>query len=236
MVSFSNFRHLFSSEKAFVSKLTNVLGFTPGRLSLYKLAFIHRANATEHKNGFRISNERLEYLGDAILGAVVADVLFKKFPYRDEGFLTEMRARIVSRDNLKQIAMKIGIDQLMSDSMQDSLSRSVYGDALEALIGAVYKDKGYKIASHFIQKRLIDLYVDFEELEKTEINFKSKILNWAQRERKAIHFECSDEANEDKLFHVRLWIDNKEISEGKDFSKKKAEQIAAEQACILFNI
>ncbi|HNQ13546.1 MAG TPA: ribonuclease III [Bacteroidia bacterium] len=236
LVSITQLKHLFSNDKDFIRKLKNVIGFTPGKVSLYKLAFVHRANAIEHENGFRMSNERLEYLGDAILGAVVADELFKKFPYRDEGFLTEMRARIVSRDHLKLIAMKIGIDQMMQQSNGEPMSRSVYGDALEALIGAVYKDKGFAMASKFVQKRIIHLYVDFDELEKTELNFKSKILNWAQREKAQIQFDCSDETDSDKLFHVTLLLDDKLIAEGKDFSKKKAEQIAAEKACEVLGI
>lgn len=227
---------LFTSQKPFYQAIKNLSGFYPGNISLYHLAFSHRSSAKETEHGAILSNERLEYLGDAVLGAVVADLLFKKFPYRDEGFLTEMRAKIVSRDNLKILAIKLGINQLVKISAEAGAFKSMYGDALEAFIGAVYLDKGYKITQWFILNRIIKNHVDLDHLEITDLNFKSKIINWAQKERKNLAFETVDEGTETKLIKVRLLIDENEISTGEDYSKKKAEQIAAQKGCEMFGI
>lgn len=224
-------RSLFSNDKMLISSIRNLTGFSPRNLSVYKLAFCHKSIAKETGRGIKLSNERLEYLGDAVLGAVVADMLFKRFPYRDEGFLTEMRSKIVSRENLKSVAMKMGIDKLVQKDAGFGTFRSMYGDAFEAFLGAIYLDKGYKAAQKFILERIISLHVDLNQLEATENNFKSKILNWAQKEKRNVVFEMIEENATTRLIKVRLLIDDKEISTGQDFSKKKAEQIAAEAAC-----
>jgi ribonuclease III len=220
-----------TEDKKLLSSLKNLTGFYPGNLSVYKLAFSHKSIAKETGRGIKLSNERLEYLGDAVLGAVVADLLFKRFPYRDEGFLTEMRSKIVSRENLKNLAMKIGIDKMVQKDIGPGLYRSMYGDAFEALIGAIYLDKGYKIAQKFILDRIIRIHLDLNEMEATESNFKSKVLNWGQKEKRNVVFETLEENSTTRLIKVRLLIDEKEIATGQDFSKKKAEQIAAESAC-----
>jgi ribonuclease-3 len=225
---------LFSSdqqEKDLIRSLRNLLGFYPGNISVYQLAFSHRSISRETDYGVPLSNERLEYLGDAVLGAVVADMLFKKFPYRDEGFLTEMRSRIVSRENLKNLAVKIGIDELLQKEAAIGTYRSMYGDAFEALIGAIYIDKGYAKTQKFILDRIIRIHVDLHEIEQTEKNFKSLILNWGQREKHSIVFETVEEEQKDRLIKVRLLVDDKEVAVGLDFVKKKAEQIAAQAAC-----
>jgi ribonuclease-3 len=230
----SLFKLLFSSdqqEKNLIRSLRNLLGFYPGNISVYQLAFSHRSISRETDNGVPLSNERLEYLGDAVLGAVVADMLFKKFPYRDEGFLTEMRSRIVSRENLKNLAVKIGIDELLQKEAAIGTYRSMYGDAFEALIGAIYLDKGYVKTQKFILDRIIRIHVDLHEIEQTEKNFKSLILNWGQREKHSIVFETVEEEQKDRLIKVRLLVDDKEVAVGVDFVKKKAEQIAAQAAC-----
>ena len=230
----SLFKLLFSSdqqEKNLIRSLRNLLGFYPGNISVYQLAFSHRSISRETDNGVPLSNERLEYLGDAVLGAVVADMLFKKFPYRDEGFLTEMRSRIVSRENLKNLAVKIGIDELLQKEAAIGTYRSMYGDAFEALIGAIYLDKGYAKTQNFILERIIRIHVDLHEIEQTEKNFKSLILNWGQREKHTIVFETVEEEQKDRLIKVRLLVDDNEVAVGVDFVKKKAEQIAAQTAC-----
>jgi len=230
----SLFKLLFSSdqqEKNLIRSLRNLLGFYPGNISVYQLAFSHRSISRETDNGVPLSNERLEYLGDAVLGAVVADMLFKKFPYRDEGFLTEMRSRIVSRENLKNLAVKIGIDELLQKEAAIGTYRSMYGDAFEALIGAIYLDKGYTKTQKFILDRIIRIHVDLHEIEQTEKNFKSLILNWGQREKHSIVFETVEEEQKDRLIKVRLLVDDNEVAVGVDFVKKKAEQIAAQAAC-----
>lgn len=222
---------LFTADRNFIISLRNLLGFYPGNLSVYHLAFRHRSIALETEQGIKLSNERLEYLGDAVLGAAVAELLFKKFPYKDEGFLTEMRSKIVSRENLKQIALKIGINEYLKKDAGPGSYRSMYGDAFEALVGAIYLDKGYKTARRFVIDRIIKHHVDLHAMEITENNFKSRILNWGQKEKHTVIFEVMDEDAKSKLIKVRLVIDEKEIATGTDFVKKKAEQIAAEAAC-----
>lgn len=229
-------KYLFSKDKQLVSAIKNLTGITPINLSVYKLALSHRSVAKATGKGVKLSNERLEYLGDAVLGAIVADLLFKRFPYKDEGFLTEMRSKIVSRENLKGIAFKLGLDRLVVKDAGPGTFRSMYGDALEALIGAIYVDKGYKASQKFVLDRIINIHLDLNAIESTEINFKSKILNWSQREKHVIVFETIEENPQTKLISVRLVIDEKEISSAKDFSKKKAEQIAAEAACSILGI
>jgi ribonuclease-3 len=216
-----------------LQQLHTLLGFYPANLALYKLAFRHKSIAMEVKQGIKNSNERLEFLGDAILGAVVADLLFKKFPYKDEGFLTEMRSKIVSRENLNRLSVKIGLDKMLQTSLdKNNKSRSMSGDAFEALIGAIYLDKEYFVARAFILNRIIKNHVDIDLLEATEKNFKSKLLEWAQKERKIIIYELLEEdPTLNKQLKVRVMVDQEEKGIGIDFSKKKAEQLAAEEAC-----
>jgi ribonuclease III len=208
-----------------------VLGFYPVNISVYKLAFSHRSSLPSNGNSRQYSNERLEYLGDAVLGSIIADLLFRRFPYRDEGFLTEMRSRIVSRENLKNVALKIGLDKFMKQNAQPGTFRSMYGDAFEALVGAIYIDKGYHYAERFVTRRIVNLHLDINAIEKADTNYKSRIINWAQREKKTISFETMDEGTGGRLIKVRLLIDGKEVATGEDYVKKKAEQIAAGRAC-----
>ena len=214
--------------------MKNLLGFYPNNLAVYKLAFSHRSNAEEHPSGLKLSNERLEYLGDAILGAVVAEMLFKKFPFKEEGFLTEMRSKIVNRENLNKLAVKLGLDHYMNGSIDPAAkNRSVYGDAFEALIGAVYIDKGYEVSRNLILHRFIKHHIDVEELELLEKNFKSKLINWGQRERKNVEFELLEEVENGgkRLLRVRVLVEGAELARGEDYSKKRAEQIAAKKVC-----
>ena len=228
---FSNLLLLLSPENRKLTKsLVNVLGFYPKNITLYKQAFRHRSSAISLHNNAKSSNERLEYLGDAILGAVVAELLFKKFPYKDEGFLTEMRSKIVSRDNLSKLAMKMGVSKLIEYDPR-SVNKSINGDAFEALIGAVYLDVGYTKTRNFILKRVIKIHVDVDELETTELNFKSRLIEWGQRERKSVRFEVLEELGHGnrKQIKVQVMLDDEGHGTGIDFSKKKAEQIAAQK-------
>lgn len=230
------YKLIFSVDKELIKSLKNILGFYPHNIAVYKLAFSHRSAAEKTEHGIELSNERLEFLGDAVLGSVVAALLFRRFPYKDEGFLTEMRARIVSREHLKSLALKIGLDQYLINNSSPGMYRSMYGDAFEALIGAIYIDKGYDYAKTFIIKRIISIHVDLGEIEKADTNFKSRIINWAQREKKELVFQTIDEGNGGKIISVRLLIDGTEISTGSDFVKKKAEQIAAGKACDILKL
>lgn len=232
-------RLLFSKDRKFVASLKNLLGFYPENISVYHLAFRHRSTASEHPSGVKLSNERLEYLGDAVLGAIIAELLFKKFPFKEEGFLTEMRSRIVNRENLNRLALKLGINHFMTGSIDPSAkSRSVYGDAFEALIGAVYIDKGYNVTKKLVLNRIVRHHIDLEEIENQDGNFKSKLINWGQRERKAVEFEFLEEVENGgkRLLRVKVSVDGVEMARGEDYSKKRAEQIAAEKVCTALGI
>jgi ribonuclease-3 len=213
-----------------------LLGFVPGNLSLYRLAFRHKSVAQSVKKGVKNSNERLEFLGDAVLGSVVAEVLFKLYPFEDEGFLTELRSKIVNRVNLNQLARKLGFEQLIQyDNRMVNSTRqsSLLGDAFEALIGAIYLDKGYDFTRSFLVNHIIKSHIDIHRLEQTETNFKSKLIEWCQRHGKDITFELIDnkEGESNKLFTVQASIDGEIMGTGKEFNKKNAEKLAAEKAC-----
>lgn len=213
-----------------------MLGFVPGNLSLYRLAFRHKSVAQNVKKGVKNSNERLEFLGDAVLGSVVAEVLFKLYPYKDEGFLTELRSKIVNRANLNQLGRKLGFDKLVEyDNRMISTTRqgSLLGDAFEALVGAVYLDKGYDFTKNFLINHIIKSHIDIHTLEQTETNFKSKLIEWCQRHGKDITFEqiTNLEGESSKLFTITVNIDGEAMGQGKEFSKKLAEKLAAEKTC-----
>ncbi len=233
----SRFYKLYiSPNRKYVKVLKNLLGFVPGNLSLYRMAFRHKSVATNVKKGVKNSNERLEFLGDAVLGSVVAEVLFKLYPYEDEGFLTELRSKIVSRNNLNALARKLGFDKLIeydSRMLNSSRQGSLLGDAFEALIGAVYLDKGYEFTKNFLVNYIIKSHIDIHTLEQTETNFKSKLIEWCQRHSKDISFDmiANDEGESVKLFTIQALIDGEVFGLGKEFSKKNAEKLAAEKAC-----
>jgi ribonuclease-3 len=232
----------FSKEKDFVRKLNNILGFVPGNIALYKMAFRHRSAAITHKNGTKCSNERLEFLGDAVLGAAVAELLFKNYPFKDEGFLTELRSKIVNRANLNQLAKKLGFADLIAFDHKainfQSKNHSMYGDAFEALIGAIYLDKGYRFTRTILYKRIIRPYVDIHHLEMTETNFKSRLIEWCQRQGKEVSFDLIENGagESTKLFTVQATIDNENYGIGQDYNKKNAEKLAAEKACEALSI
>ncbi|MDP1622388.1 MAG: ribonuclease III [Bacteroidales bacterium] len=223
----------FSSDKHLKQAIKGILGYKPGNINLYHLAFLHKSATQETNNGIRINNERLEYLGDAILDAVAADYLFRIFPTKDEGFLTEMRSKIVSRVMLNKLAQKMGIDQLIQlDNPSSGSFRSSKGDAFEALIGAMYLDKGFDFTRKTILDRIIGRYFDMNDLMNQEMNFKSKIIEWSQREKKQIQFVVLQEIGSGykKQYIVELIVDGEAIARGQDYSIKGAEQNAAEKS------
>ncbi|TAF34949.1 MAG: ribonuclease III [Cytophagales bacterium] len=222
-------------DKRLSKAVKNMTGSLPSNLGLYKLAMTHSSVAAENSDGFKVSNERLEYLGDAILGAVVADYLFKKYPYQNEGFLTEIRSRLVSREALNLLARKVGLDQLIEYDTQKRnghTNRSVYGDAMEAFIGAVYLDKGYAFCQRFIVSKLLSIHVSVEDTVQTNTNYKSTLIEWAQKNGKTARFEIHEDSNnkQERQFKVNVLVDDEVVSVGHGFSKKKAEQDAARRA------
>ncbi len=222
-------------EKELHRAFSQIIGKAPYNIQLYSLAMKHTSVAGENDEGFRESNERLEYLGDAVLGAVVAEYLFKKFPFKDEGFLTEIRSRIVNRESLNNLAIKIGLSQLVEFEGRKrgaQSHKSIYGDAMEAFIGALYLDMGFHFCRRYIVKRLLMQHFDLNEIIDTTTNFKSLVIEWAQKNNKEVVFETikMDGKKHSRQFSVKLQVDGILIAEGKGFSKKKAEQDAARKA------
>ena len=222
-----------------MAAIQNIAGFTPSNLELYRLATMHSSIAKENGRGYKESNERLEYLGDAILGAAVADFLFKKFPFKPEGFLTEIRSRIVNREALNLLARKIGVANIVQfDQKNAHLQQVILGNTLEAIVGAIYLDKGYIRTKKFVIDKLINPNYDVDDLVNSDTNFKSKVIEWAQREGKDVKFEIVNvkKARNHKEFTAQVLVDNEAKGTGYGNSKKKAEQDAALKTCEMLNL
>ena len=227
---------LFAKKKEspeFYAFFKNVLGFTPRRTELYHTAFIHRS-VSSVTGGHRINNERLEYLGDAVLGTVVAEYLYKKYPLKGEGFLTEMRSKIVSRKSLGQLAVKIGMMELIEHQRGgEGAFKSMGGDALEALIGAVYIEKGYRFTRRIIIRKLLCTYIDVDTVAQTEWNFKSKLIDWGQKNHKKVTFEIVRSVvrgqSGRREYECRVNIDGQPQQSAVEYTIKAAEQLAAEK-------
>ncbi len=228
-------------DRKLIAAIETIVGSKPANLSLYRLATKHASIAKKNNKGIRESNERLEYLGDAVLGAAVADYLFRKFPYKEEGFLTEIRSRLVNRESLNTLGKKLGLETVIEydQTNKTKLShKSLYGDTLEAIVGAVYLDKGYQSCKRFIWKKLIIPYFNLDEIVLSNPNYKSKIIEWAQKESKEVKFDIIDikSQNHYKEFTVLVYIDDEPFGTGHGFNKKKAEQDAAQKTCELLNL
>ncbi|HPB01458.1 MAG: ribonuclease III [Bacteroidales bacterium] len=210
--------------------IKNIFGFRPGNIFLYELAFMHKSAHVE-RNGHEISNERLEYLGDAVISVIVADYLFKKFPFADEGVLTEMRSRVVSRNSLNKIAEKLGVGRLVTMSRVPA-NNAYTGNALEAFFGAVYLDKGYGFAQNLLVSFIFGRRIDADAIISTETNFKSKLIEFCQKERLNLEFSIVDEiqTGRKRQYVCEARIDGEARSRGIDYSIKGAEQNAAEKA------
>jgi ribonuclease-3 len=226
----SRILHFFSPNKQLLLQLEHLLGYTPKHLPYYQLALMHRSKIEELAQ----NNERLEFLGDAILGSIVAEYLFKKYPYQPEGYLTEMRSRIVRRETLNNVALRMGLHKLVQYNQNDKgLSRShIFGNALEALIGAVYLDQGFIRTRMFILRQVIRPYIDIETLESTDTNFKNKLLSWAQKNSFVLTFDTVEEKIEGarKIFTIGVMLDGELVATGTGYNKKDAGQVAAQKA------
>jgi len=219
-----------SPEASFENQLKNVLGIKPGNALLYRTALSHRSvKETADEN-----NERLEYLGDAVLSAIVADYLFKRYPYKGEGFLTEMRSKMVNRQQLNDIALKMGLKKLtFYNKFDNSLKGSqIFGNTLEALVGAVYLDKGYAKTSNWVLKQIVIPHMFVDDLELIDINLKNKLIGWANKNGKVLNFELAHEKMEGsrRLFTINAVLDGEILSQGKGYNKKDASQVAAQVA------
>jgi ribonuclease-3 len=220
----------FYRNRKLASSLVKILGFRPSHMKLYEMAFIHKSASLVLPDGNIVNNERLEYLGDAILDAIVADYLFRNYPGKDEGFLTKMRSKMVKRKHLNLLALRLGIDKLMvAQTNPINVSKHLYGNAFEALVGAIYLDKGYLRTNHFIGQ-IIKRYVNLERLLKTDSDYKSQLIEWAQKHKQEIVFESREEIKAQShlpLFITHVKISNEIVGRGIGNSKKDSEQKAA---------
>ncbi|QGY43443.1 ribonuclease III [Maribellus comscasis] len=222
-----------SSRKEFYLFLKEILGFYPGNLKLYDLAFIHKSASTIDSQGNYVNNERLEYLGDAILGAIIADFLYNRFPQEDEGFLTKTRSKLVNRTFLTKLTYDMGLNVFIDSNTTKNIDSShIYGDALEALIGAIYLDKDYQTAKYFVTKKILSQFVNLNEIEQKDTNFKSQLIEWSQKNKKEVVFQTTEETserNKQPRFIATVEVENVEIGKGEGTSKKEAQQNAARQ-------
>jgi len=219
-----------TEQRAFRKNLRNLLGFKPRQYDVYELALTHRSL----REPIDQNNERLEFLGDAILSALVADYLFKRYPYKEEGFLTEMRSKMVNRQQLNAIALRMGLNKLTIFNKSDGALRTsqIFGNTLEALVGAIYLDQGYTYTEKWVLRKLIQPHLSMDDLEGIDLNLKNKLYGWVNRQGKTLEFVTLNEQLERgrRLFTVAAVIDGERIAEGKAFNKKDASQIAAEAA------
>lgn len=217
-----------NKEQTIKRKIKTLTGYVPKNITLYEQSLRHSSIATDKKT----SNERLEFLGDAVLSLVIADYLFKKFPFKHEGYLTDMRSKMVSRQQLNSIAARMGIKDLIVYNKQDKLisKTTITGNALEALVGAVYMDRGYKIAAEFIIKKIVNPYLNVEEVEQSSVNYKSKMMEWGQKSNRKLKYEIVQEGGRQKQYLIALMIDEVEMGRGMDINKKSAEKKAAQMA------
>ena len=220
--------------RRFYVELVRLLGFLPRRLQYYHLAFLPKSANHQKQQGSLINNERLEYLGDAILDAIVADYLFERFPDGDEGFMTKLRARIVKRRNLDYLATKLDIPRLIKTGVAPgNKSKHLYGNVLEALIGAIYLDRGYGSARRFFIRKIMQRHIDLVKLVKKDPDYKSRIIEWAQKNRVEIVFESKEEHLSNKktpYFISTILLKGEQKGTGRGGSKKEAEQLAAKEA------
>ncbi len=223
------FKKVFRKKDEYALILERIIGFYPHQVPIYKQAFLHKSLIQNTELQSFESNERLEFLGDAVLDSVVSHYLYQKFPKQDEGYLTKLRSRLVSRQTLNNLGVKIGLQELMQSNLERA-SKSVYGDALEALIGAIYLDKGYSFAQTFIEEKLLQNHIDIESVIQTESDFKSRVIEWSQKEKVSFEFKISEsEKDNGKVYLAELLIDGESKGKGEAYTKKQAEQFAAEQ-------
>jgi len=220
--------------------IKNLLKYSPKDMLVYEQALLHRSVSGSGRGGIKTNNERLEYLGDAILSAIIADFLYKKYPFANEGFLTSLRSKLVSRTHLNKLSHKMGLDAFVKkNEHQSNIFHSINGDAFEAFIGAIFLDKGYAFTRKIIVDLILDIYVDLKSIEKEDTNYKGRLLNWSQKHRRLVEYKVVKEIKEPrspKQYLVNLYVDGDFVSEGCSFNIKSAQQQAAMFACESLNI
>jgi len=224
----------FRKERELYRVFRDMLGFYPHDISVYKEALMHKSMLVQGKEGNRLNNERLEFLGDAILGAVVGEIVFHHFPRKREGFLTNTRSKIVQRETLGKLAAEIGLDKLIRSNDHNQTHNSyLAGNAFEALIGAIYLDRGYGHCKSFVEKKILRRLIDLDKVAYKEVNFKSKLLEWCQKHKVELEYVLLNETKAEDgspLFNTKVLIDGKECGRGKGYSKKESHQKASRNA------
>lgn len=227
-------RLLFRKNRKSYLCFYKILGFYPRHIELYEQALLHKSTSFRSKHGRLINNERLEFLGDAILDAIVGDIVYKHFEGKREGFLTNTRSKIVQRETLNKLAVEIGLDKLIKYSARSSSHNSyMYGNAFEAFIGAIYLDQGYEKCKKFLKKRIIDKHIDLDKLSRKEVNFKSKLIEWCQKNKVKVSFELIEQILDEKsnpIFKTEVLIESLTAGNGTGYSKKESQQNAARMA------
>ena len=226
-------RLLFRKDKEPYLCFYKMLGFYPRNIEIYQQALLHKSSSIKAGKGRLLNNERLEFLGDAILDAIVADIVYKKFEGKREGFLTNTRSKIVQRETLNRVAVQIGLDKLIIYTTRQSSHNSyMCGNAFEALIGAIYLDRGYRACKKFMEERIINQYLNLEKISRKEVNFKSKLIEWSQKNKFNIEFNLTgqsvDEA-QNPIFETQVLVENIAAGTGKGYSKKESQQEAAHE-------
>ena len=235
-------RNIFTKSRSpedgiFFDSISEILGFVPKNINYYKKAFTHRSSNKQDEKGNAINFERLEFLGDAMLSSVIAAHLFSKAPAGDEGYLTKMRSKIVSREHLNELGKDLNLVRFIESKVPlQHFGDNIHGNIFESLVGAIYLDRGYEYCERFIQKRVVIPYVDIARLEGKVISYKSLLIEWCQKEKKQFHFDIfeDNEISGERLFGVRLSIDDKVIAKARATSKKKAEEKASQRAYFAF--
>ncbi len=233
----ASIKNIFSSRsdknREFYNSLKKILGFKPRSISIYETAFTHRSTNEKNDEGQPQNYERLEFLGDAMLGSVIAAHFYKKVPDGNEGYLTKMRSKVVSREHLNELGRDLQLVKFLKTTVpKQQFSGNIYGNVFEALVGAIYLDRGFKYCEKFIQKRVIKPYVDIKKLEGKVISYKSLFIEWCQKHKKQFNFEIYEDNGKDELKHfaVRLKLDDEIVAKARATSKKKAEEGAAKRA------
>jgi len=235
-------KKIFSRSRApeagiFFTEMQQILGFTPLHIEFYQKAFTHRSSNKTDITGNPINYERLEFLGDAMLSSVIAAYLFKEAPAGDEGYLTKMRSKIVSREHLNELGRDLNLIKFIESKVPVAhFGENIHGNVFEALIGAIYLDQGYTYCEKFINKTVIIPYVDISKLEGKVISYKSLLIEWCQKEKKTFHYDVYEDngISGERLFGVKLSIDNKVVAKARATSKKKAEEKASQRAYFAF--
>lgn len=226
-------RLLFRKDRESYLCFYRMLGFYPHDIQIYEQALLHKSSSVKSDQGRLMNNERLEFLGDAILDAVVGDIVYRKFEGRREGFLTNTRSKIVSRESLNYVAEQIGLTKLVKfNSRQSSHNSYMGGNAFEALVGAIYLDRGYTYCQYFMEQCIIGRYLDLNKISRKEVNFKSKLIEWSQKNKILINFELINQSLDEfnsPVFDTEVRLEGIPACKGKGYSKKESQQIAAHE-------